>query len=156
MKDYKFLFFDKTELLSKEAYIFFKENKKFTSGVFNEFKYWRTIARSLLYGMDQMYNQTDGGMYLKDFGYFLYLPKYVVRGHKISVIRRKPNRYHYEKSFIPLCDELLSYRTEGYFRTEKKIVPSMRNIEFYDQLEENQRYLRGYYNHKDRTKYLKI
>lgn len=155
-RDHKFLFFENTQVLSRDGYKYFKENKKFKSPHFNEFKFWRTIAKSLLFIMNELYRNTNGGLYLEDLGYFIYLPKYVVKGRRISVVRKKPNKYHYEKCFIPLCDELLSYRTEGWMRTEEKVIPKMRNIKFQEELKENEKYLRGYYNVHEKTKYKQI
>jgi len=156
MQSHKFLFFKDENIVGRNSYAFFKKNKRFTDKKFDEFHKWKIIASGLITMMNALHKKSDGGLYLKDWGYFLYLPKYKVRGRRISLVRRKPDKFLYENSFIPLCDELLPFRVEGEYRTDKILIPKIETLNFADEFEKTHKLLRGYFNHKDSTKYLQL
>jgi len=154
--DHKFLFFKEIDSLGRESYEYFKKNKRFTHKSYDEFKKWLIIARALVTEMNIMYGESDGGLYLKDLGYFLYLPKYLARGRKISVVRRKKDKFKYEQSFIPLCNELLSFRIEGTYLTDKVLIPNLKKLDQADEFQKQIIYLRGRIKFLQPTKYMEI
>ena len=154
--EHKFLFFDEVDAAGRESYEYFKKNKRFTHKDYDEFKKWLQIARGLITDMNVMYGESDGGLYLKDLGYFLYLPKYLLRGRRISVIRRRKDKFRYEQSFIPLCDELLSFRIEGTYLTDKTLIPELKKLDQADEFHKQSAYLRGRMKFLKPTKYMEI
>lgn len=154
--DHKFLFFKEADILERASYEYFKKNKKFTNKVYDEHLKWLRIATGLITAMNQLWNESDGGLYLKDIGYFTYLPKYKVRGRRISLVRRKKDRFHYEKCFIPFCKELLPFRSEGTYRTDKIITLDLAKINNADEFEKQSKYLRGRMRFLQATKYMSI
>lgn len=152
-KEHKFLFFKDSNILERNSYEYFKKNKRFTHKDFDEHRKWLAIARGLVMVMNKLYKQSDEGLYLTGIGYFTYLPKYKIKGRRISVVRRKKDKFYYEESFIPFCNELLSYRIEGVLRTDKVIIPNIANLDFADQFEKQHKLLRGYMSHHKSAKY---
>jgi len=154
--DHKFLFFKETDITERESYEYFKKNKRFTHKPFDEYKKWVKIAKGLMHAMNLLSQEYDAGVYFQELGYLLFLPKYKVKGRRISLLRRKPDRFYYEQSFIPLCDELISFRTEGHYLTDKVLIPDLKRLDKADEFYKQLKYLKGKMNFLSPSKYFKI
>ncbi len=91
-------------LLDREAYDFYRTNRKEVAQGLNDFNLYKKAVSGLFMLMNRMIEESEGGVYIDNLGYFCYVvypqKSKFFKNYK-SVILRNKRYYVYQKSFFP-------------------------------------------------------
>jgi|TARA_R110000782_G_scaffold13491_1_gene39796 hypothetical protein len=86
------------DLIDRDMYEFYKENRRTTAKGFNQYKFWRKGIKGLISIIKKGIIENENGVYLEDFGYF-YMATYTEYMKRVSVLKKELKK-EYTPSFI--------------------------------------------------------
>lgn len=97
------LFKEYRTLLDREAYEFYRQNRRRVSPGINEYNLYKKTVRGLFAELARMISSAQGGVYITDLGYFCYiaLPKKKRRGRGSSILQRFEKKAVFTPYFFP-------------------------------------------------------
>jgi hypothetical protein len=114
MESSKDSFVNSLSLLEREVYDFYRENRRRTAPGINDFNLFKKAVSGFFQLMKRYMEESEGGVYIEDFGYFCY----IINTHKTNVrglwINQIPLMHRYKKHYKYLPYFFPSEHLEGY------------------------------------------
>jgi hypothetical protein len=104
MKQAPDYFNDLTTLTSREAYDYYRANRKKTAVGINEYRLYVKAINGLFAELGRMIAAAQGGVYIEELGYFCHVvepTKRVKKGVKKTLLSKYNKHHHYFPYFFP-------------------------------------------------------
>lgn len=128
-EDFNLLRENELDVLGREFYTYFKENKRFNSKITDDYFKWRKVLASLVNYMGTMTRVGSKGFYIKNIGYFHYEPLSDVL-KRTKYIKTKISTKYY-LNFTPDKETIRNWYTETIENIKEdktKDLESLKNI----------------------------
>lgn len=89
------------DIINRDAYEYFKKNKKFKHESTDDFFKWQRVIKGLVKYLTILNYKSNSGVYLKDVGYFACVPISKKEGIRMSLVRRRPDKIYMIRKFYP-------------------------------------------------------
>lgn len=129
------------EIVTREAYTYFKENKNFNHKATDDFFKWRIILNGLLKSAEILNYNSKVGVYMKGVGYFALVPICLKEGKRLSLVRRRPSKIQYLRKFFPDNPSVEGWRLDEIFNTVEHYEVRLTEAEFYKKQNTDAKYI---------------
>src|SRR5690349_19131523 len=124
-------------LVDREFYDFYRENRKQCAPAIDQYNYFERAVGGILKCLKKLTVETNGGVDIKDFGYFCHIR---TRGKYKNLSEKNPlkkhiKQYSYYLWFYP-CDEIGEWYLEPFVSVEYKklkeyfVIPESANMRY--------------------------
>ena len=122
---------DVYELLDREFYDFYREHRKYKSKGIDQYNYFVKCVNGIFETIYSTLKETDGGVYIYNFGYFHFIKSRKKRRKKkeTNILKKYKKEYYYRLWFTP--DKGL---TDWYLYSKMKL-PNYKPFVAYDLIE---------------------
>ena len=141
--DNRFIEHNKFDILDRENYEYFKQNKRHNTQMYDDFQKWTKIVKGLILTLHELEKVSKYGIYIESIGYFCKVYIGQRKGRKISLVKRRKPFNIYLDLFIPDA-KMKDYGYEFKMISRDIFKPDMDTVEFYRQLTENQSQMKTY------------
>ena len=102
-------------LVDRDAYEFYKQNRRRVSPGINEYNLYKKTVRGLFAELARMLSSAQGGIYIAGLGYFCYVVSPTKRKkRKGSLMQRLKKKYVYTPYFFP-DEDFKDFTMDGAF-----------------------------------------
>ena len=119
------------DLITREAYTYFKKNKLFNDITTDDFFKWSGVVKGLIKSMEVLNYNSRCGIYLRGVGYFASVPLSVRQGERISLVRRRPEKIEYIRKFFPDDPKMEGWLLDEVFKSTEVYNLKLTEVEFY-------------------------
>ena len=138
------------EIVTREAYAYFKENKKFNHKSFDDFFKWRNIIGGLIKATAILNFNSKAGVYIKGIGYFASVPICIREGARMSLVRTRPSKIQYLRKFYPDDPLMEDWTLDEVFNSLEHYEVRLSEVEFYKKQNTNAKYINKRANSRSR------
>lgn len=119
------------QLINREAYEYFKKNKRKVSRNLDEWKKWHSIIKGLFFAAECIAKQTNQGIYIKGIGYFAFVRLFTKKGKRKTMLTRGLPRHVYLRKFYPDSPALKNWMLSEELTTTKKLLLNFEAVEHF-------------------------